>query len=735
MADNETTIQDLDGDFSDWIELYNPNNYPINLLNYSLSDDLGEPNKWIFPEVIIPENSFILIFASKKNILDINELHTNFKISSSGEVLFLSNSSGLIISQIEAVSLSTDKSYGAFPDGSNNLIELFSSTPKSSNNINNQLLFSKESGFYKKTFYQKIESVSGDSVFYTLNAGIPTESSNIYSDSLFMNYKYNSANYFSEIPTTPNQSFIGHKAWESPKKIIDKANILRCASYKNGIRTSKIYTKTFFVDNKIFEKYNLPIISLITEENNLFNNDTGIYVHGIHFDENNSEYSGNYFQRGDDWERDVHIEYYEKNGVLGFSQNAGIRIHGGKTRQAAQKSLRLYARKEYGEKYFNYKLLPQKENDKYKRFLLRTTFGSWTGTIISDVLAHDIVRDLDIEYQDFQPVVVFINGEYWGIHTLRDRIDERYIAYLYDFDNNDIVIGQDENYTALIEFIEQNDLLYDDNYEYIKTQMDINNYIDYQISEMFFANYDWPGNNIEVWRNKLTKSKWRWIFYDIDGGFGNYNYNMFIHTTNENNNGWPNSPFSTFLFRNLLKNNNFKKIFIDRYAEILNKDFMVDTIVKKLYSIKKLYKNEIPNHIDRWNYPESLSKWENGIADILLDFIKNRPCVVEQNIIDFFNLTDFDFKCDVPIDIIVEDNLILAPNPSDGNFFICNKSSENIKGSVTISNITGIVLYIENDVFLDGNENKYFTLNLQKGTYILNFKCDNFSTVKKIIII
>ncbi len=742
MADNETTIQDVDGDFSDWIELYNNSDYPINLLNYNLSDDIEEPNKWTFPEIIISGNSFLLIFASKKNILDTNELHTNFKISSSGEDLFLSNSSGEIISQLSPISLATDKSYGHFPDGSNNFLELFNPTPNSSNNINNQLLFSNESGFYKDPFHQKITSLSGDSIFYTLNnAELPKNISDIYEDSLFMNYRYNSANYFSEIPTTPDQSLIDHKAWESPVGLIDKANILRCASYKNGIRTSKIYTKTFFVDSTIFEKYNLPIISIITEENNLFDNDSGIYVHGIHFNENNPQYSGNCFQRGDDWEKPVHIEYYEKNGILGFSQNAGIRIHGGKTRQASQKSLRLYSREEYGEKYFNYKLLPQKENNKYKRFLLRTTLGSWTHTIISDVLAHEIVRDLDIEYQDYQPVVVFINGEYWGVHTLRDRIDERYIAYLYDFDNDDIVMGADENYKALIEFIESNDLFFDDNYEYVKTQMDMSNYIDYQISEMFFANYDWPANNIEIWRNKVTESKWRWIFYDIDAGFKsyNYNYNMFNHTTvNDSSIHWPNSPESTFLFRNLLKNNDFTKTFIDRYAEILNNNFIIDTMIKKLNSIKNLYKNEIPNHLYRWHFPESFSKWENDIEDNLLFFIENRSCEIEKNIINFFNLTEFefDFHCVDYTDIIEKDDkLIIAPNPNNGKFFIHSKFTETIKGNITISDITGRILYNEKSISLDENERVYFSINLKNNTYILNFRSDSFSVVKRLVII
>ncbi len=150
---------------------------------------------------------------------------------------------------------------------------------------------------------------------------------------------------------------------------------------------------------------------------------------GTHFEEEDPEWTGNYFERGEDWERPVHVEYYDQEGQLTFSQDAGIRTHGGKTRQRAQKSLRLYARKKYGTSYFKGQLLPQKQQDRYKRFLLRTPMASWFGQIvIKDAMAHDIVRDLDLDYQDFQPVIVYLNGEYWGIHTLRDRLDEYYIV-------------------------------------------------------------------------------------------------------------------------------------------------------------------------------------------------------------------------------------------------------------------------------------------------------------------
>src|SRR5690554_2772547 len=492
MAKNNSTIQDEDGDFSDWIELYNTTDSTISLHHYRLSDDRKNLNKWIFPEISIPPNGYLLVFASDKNRLDTTALHTNFKISSSGEQLYLSDNFGTIIDQTDAVHLTNDASYARIPDGSDNWHVVYQPTPNSTNNNSNVLFFSHQGGFYTSPFYLKINSLSTDTIYYTLNGDIPTEQSNVLTDALLIEDRSSTPNIFSEIPTTPEQQLIDYKAWEPPSGLIDKATVLRCASYNNGVKTSKVYTKTFFVGEDILDRYTMPIISLTTEGNNLFSADSGIYVPGVNYKSNDPQWSGNYTKRGKDWERDIHIEYFENDGNLGFSQDAGIRIHGGKTRQAAQKSLRLYARKKYGKQYFNYQLLPNRKVNQYKRFMLRTTMGSWyERTIIKDVVSHQIASDLNIDYQEFQPVIVYINGEYWGIHTIRDRIDERYLGYTHNIDHDSVELKQWNNadYNQLMKFIENNDISLNNNYEYVKTKIDIDNYIDYTIAEFFFANY------------------------------------------------------------------------------------------------------------------------------------------------------------------------------------------------------------------------------------------------------
>jgi hypothetical protein len=742
MADNKSTIQDQDGDYSDWIELYNNYDYPVNLINYSLSDNGGNLRKWLFPEIIIPAQGHILVFASGKNRTNEEELHTNFSIAASGEALFLSDNYAALIDQFYSDALSSDESFGRFPDGSSNWQKSIFPTPGISNNAVNHLSLSSAEGFYTWPFSLVINSPTGDTVHYTTDGSEPNLRSAIFTDSIFLDYKYDAPNYFSGIPSSPT--------WESPTGIVHKAHIVRFASFKNGTRTSKVYTHTFLVDSTIFQKYYLPVISLVTDEKNLFDLEKGIYIPGIWFDPEDSLWSGNYYQKGSEWERPVHIEFFENYGSKGFSQDAGLRIHGFKSRYAAQKSLRLYARKEYGERYFNYRLFPQKEHNLYKRFILRTTMSDWfSNTVIKDVLAHEIAKDLDLEYQDYKPVVVYLNGEYWGIHTLRDRIDEWYIAYTtgYDKDFVDIIegnynkvdAGSNGHYIELAEFIVANDLSYDMNYEYVLTQIDIGNFIDYYVAQMFFANVDWPFNNQRLWRPQTPDGKWRWILFDVDAGFGDVNTDMFAHSLTYADLEYHEMSVSTFLFSNMLKNENFVELFLRRFAEVLHNEFSVEVMTEKLNRVKEQYIAEMPHHISRWNVPESFSGWENDIENHLLSFIRERPCVVANNISEFFGITDFGFECNPPtstLPAIVQRDIMVAPNPNRGSFYLLNNSPEIFLNNITLSDFNGRIIHSENNVFLGAGERKHFNLEgIPAGIYILRYTGAMHSETKTLVVI
>lgn len=590
-------------------------------------------------------------------------------------------------------------------------------------------------GFYTSNISLTLETNSEDTIYYSLDGSVPTKESFLFmpGDTIVFQDKSQEPNYYSEFVTTPYISVYGYPIWESPEGLLSKGNILRFCSYKNGEISSTIKSGTYFIFSEGSQKYELPVLSMMVDEADFFSQDSGIYIPGLSFDDENPESTGNYYKRGDAWERNVHIEYYNEAGDLGFSQDAGVRIHGGATRTASQKSLKFYARSEYGHSQFHYKLLPNNENNEYKRFLLQSSMGDWSKTIIKDPLAHEICRSLNFATQDSRPVIVFLNGEYWGVQIIRDRIDKYYLEYkegaahpdsvtlLNSFSNPEAIEGDAEGFIELLEFINENDIAFEENYNYLLSQIDIENYIDYNIAEIFLSNYDWPGNNVKYWRESDGSTQWRWIFFDIDGGLYNYRYDMLEHCTlNDTEVVWPNSPPSTFIFRNLLRNDGFVSEFISRYVDILNSNFSLNTTINKASSLVDLYSSSISEHSDRWNFPENENAWRNDINEHLLEFLEKRHCYAVENLSNFFDLSDFPFDC---CSEATFNTLLAYPNPSSGEFSLLNTSEESMFGIVTISTTSGSIVYTEESVTIRGGETlELNNLDLPKGIYIVTFQ-------------
>lgn len=745
MSLNEMTISDEDGDFSDWIELYNNGTSSINLEGYGITDDQAEPYKWIFPSVLLQPDSFLLIFASSKNRFTHPFFHTNFKINNNGEDLLLTDDQGNLTHYFLPIELEEDISYGSRPDGSDELYYFEIPSPAASNNFSNTLYFSHGRGFYTEPFSLSISSEGNmDQVYYTAGGRIPTTDSYLYQSPFLINYVYDKPNSFSTIPTCPDTAYFSYDViWTPPSGLVDKANVIRARSFIGDVPTSKIYSFTYFVDSTIFNQTPYPIISLITDSLNLFSHDTGIYLPGIHWEETNPLWTGNYYQSGAEWERNMHIEYIKKNGETGFFQDAGVRIHGKQTRRRPQKTIRFYARNEYGKNCFDYKLLPEKEIEIYKKFLLSNIFGCWSGTMFKDPMTHDIAKELNMDIMDFRIVSVYINGEYWGIQTIREYLDENQLSISYDIDKGSIdllkndsyvVYGSNDDFNELCDFFENNDLSIGANYNYVGDQIDIVNFIDYQLTEIYIRNIDWPGSNIKVWRSSDLDSKWRWLLFDMDAGFGNYDYNMMEHATLEGGPGYPNPDWSTLFLRKLLDNEDFKNQFIERYAELLNTTFYKDTIINKISMFRDLYGQDIERHIERWNFPESISSWDNKIGWSLYGFANERPCIAQENLMEYFGLEEFGFDCNTTI---AESSLgrlfSISPNPNKGEFIISFMDNKTGILPVLITDVSGKQVYKKK--FIKRSGTVYLNVgHLDEGMYFIQVNSEEYFGTAKLII-
>ena len=748
-ASNNSLISDSNGEYSDWIELFNKSNLDINLENYSLSDDETEPRKWLFPNIIIPVNGYILVFASGENLTIGNELHTNFKIKESGETLILSDHLSNTIDISTPINLTSDHSYARISDGNTNWKISNKPTPGTSNIFFGDIISSHPSGFYDEKFLLTLTASNpNQKIYFTLNGSLPTTKSLLYTQPILIDERPDDDFSFSSIPTTPlaGNPVLDNFIWKAPKQV-QTTNVIRFAAFENEEIQSPVFTKTYFIGNDFENRYEFPVVNITTDSSNLFGFEDGIYLPAKRFEENGFIYypEGNYLNEGRDWERDAHISFFDKNKNLGFEEDIGIRMHGNGSASFPQKSFKIYFREEYGLNELDYPIFENSDNKKYKRLLFRNGGNDFLETHFKDALLQNIIGELDIDLQAFQPSIVFINGEYWGIHNIREKYDRFHFQYNYGIDKEAVNVlkvdgrveeGDNEDYLELIDFVNQNDLSITSNFDYVKNRIDISNLIDFQIAEIYFANYDWPCNNFKIWKGNEPNSKWRYAIYDLDYTFGydersNFNVNSIEHATSEAD-SWPHCLISNAIFINLLKNESFKNQFIDQFYSCLKNTFRTTRIIDKIDNFQSLYQSEIQEHIDRWNYPKDLNAWKDQIQK-LKEFATERPCYMTDHLVSFFNLTDFDFNCK---EVEIEGSLTIYPNPSIGSFTISNKTFEKLENAdLKIFNFNGQIVLSKNNISLDKNKKIEINANqLPFGVYFLILKNELQSIEERFII-
>lgn len=689
MTSNGSYVRDQAGDNPDWIELYNPSNEPIDLSGYYLSDDLSEQYKWQFPEgVSIPAKGYFLIYASGKDFHNARELHTNFKLSTAGEPVVLSNPQGEIVDYIPPVEIPRDISYGRYPDGSQQFFFFTRPTPNRENtNVSSYIgvvqppSFSHSPGFYLEEFYLELKHVNPDVIiYYTLDGSEPTEKSLVYEEPILISHQSPKKQFLYPMnflgPYDPavvatdhigQLLFKGYDPWEVQD--IFQATVVRAVAYKDGELASNTVTQTFFVDPEIDQRYSLPVISLVTDPDNLINSWTGIYVAGAFYFNARPDRpwhnSANYNRRGEQWERPVSVEFFEPGGSLGFSQNMGMRIHGGVTRAFPQKSIKLYARAQYDSKdVINYPVFPgllkngdQQPLEEFYRLLLRNSGNDWVRTHFADALMQSLIAHRRLDTMAYRPAIVFLNGEYWGILNLRERYDKYYIATNYGVAPDDVVIldgryhvldtglpGDEQHYARMLGFAQSVDMTKQENYEYIQTLMDVENFIDYYVAQIYFTNTDWPAGNIKFWRTRTEKyepdapygqdGRWRWMMFDTDFGFGYahgseaYLHNSLQHALDNHGH----------LLRALLPNEQFRNGFLNTFADHLNTSFRPERVISVINQIERTLLPEMAEHIQRWGQPStSVEGWQANV-DTFRDFALKRPEAIRNILVEHFNL-------------------------------------------------------------------------------------------------
>ncbi len=645
MASNASTIADEDGDDADWIELYNAGNAIVSLQGMGLSDDYANPFRWVFPEISLPPGEFLLVWASGKDRRNPGApLHTNFSLSASGEEVILTAADGTLLDEVPPTAMTTHISYGRMPDGGNEFRFFTQPSPAQPNTgpaylfLLDPVVFSQSSGTFSNPFDLELGHNQPEAmVVYTIDGAEPLPGSSAYTSPIPIRDRSGDPNTISMIPT--NFLDVGppyYEGWQAPEGEVFKINVVRARALHPDAPPGPVATQAYLIHDDAHLRYNLPWFSLTTNAENFFDDEVGIYVPGNH---------NNYFQEGPEWERPANLIYVQHDGNFAFNEDIGVRLHGNTSKSRPRKSLRAVFRNEYGNSWLEYPLFTNKQNQLYKRFILRNSGNDWGLATFRDAFMQTLVSPLNIETQHYQPVVLFINGEYWGIHNMRDRYDENHFEAHYGIAEEEITILENnaefkfgnpdgrQHYTSLTAFAANNAMTSNTNFDVVRSMMDVESFTDFQLSHIFVMNTDWPGNNSLFWRYirdgyepqaGARDGRWRWMMLDTDFGFGldlfyvpganqGAAHNTLAFALNPNGPSWPNPPWSTLLLRRLLLNQDYKHFFINRFADLLNTTFSPSHVVQQLDSIQGLLQPGMAEHIARWRSPGTMQQWQQEV--------------------------------------------------------------------------------------------------------------------------
>lgn len=541
--------------------------------------------------------------------------------------------------------------------------------------------FSQQSGFYEDEFLLTLSTLEADGkILYTLDGSepslnpqlLPWKSTEEYSAPILVRDRDADPNQYANIEASKLSDY-------QPPEAIAKATVVRAMVVNGEGQRSQVVTQTYFVGDDFSLRYTFPLVSLTSAPEGLFGDAQGILVPGDLYQNVNPKdpkwNPANYTQRGAKWERPAYIQFFNQAGDVVLEQAIGIRTHGGASRAFQQKSIRLYAGDNYGDQgLLEYNFFPElnhrmneREVDTFETLVLRTGGGGdWHETIIRDVLLQDLLRDTNLDIQGYYPVILFVDGEYWGIYNLRTRYDAYYFFTYYGIDPDDLIVceqgknllylgepGDEEQYDQMLQVIDEdfygsryktvNTLADPAAYARIASMMDIENYLDYTISGIYTNKLDWPLSNIVYWRKKTVDSqpggepeyghdgKWRWMVNDFDWSYNDPHGLTLQRVTTEGKE-------ATYLLRSLLQNKAFKLQFINRFADLLNSTFKEERVLEKVDEFEALYLPEMEEHIQRWGEPGgSVENWQANV-DVIRQFARLRPDIQRQQLVDYFGL-------------------------------------------------------------------------------------------------
>lgn len=702
VASNTAGYEDQTGSPEDWIEIFNNTAGAVDLAGYYITDNLSNLTKYRLTlstgQLVIQPGQFLIIWASGFTVRGNN--HVSWGLSASGEAIALVAPNGsTILDSFTFPAQRPNVSMGRSTDGGNSWVYFATPTPLASNNASVSYsgfltppVFSAAAGFYESNFNLTITPAQpGSTIIYTTDGSEPDEANttgstyqykngypqppnDLPSNYPFLTDQYQTHVYASAIPITdvssnPNKfstrgtSFNINPNWYIPQVNIRKAFTVRAKATAPGQLSSEILTRTYFVGQKSINWYTLPVVVLTTSPRFLYDYQLGIYTAGVDFDNWRvaNPTQGTDGHTTANWTRDeleypAHFELFDPSTANIIKSTAlGFRIHGGWTRSNPQKSLKIYFKSAYGSDNLDYAIFPENPEKKFKRLLLRNSGNDNWLSNMRDMTTQHVIRKLKIDNQDAKPAILFLNGEYWGLHNLREAYDKHYLELVYGIkeaelelleDNALVVEGNNIHFLNMRNFIETQDMSSEVHYQTVKTMMDVENFVDYHLTEIFMGNSDWPHKNIKFFRKATAAytpsaspgqdGRWRWLLYDVDRSFG-YNDSQTVNMLVKASETDPSYPWASTILKRLLLNASFKEYFVTRYEDLLNTVFTTGNLMKSITYYENILSPEIAQFAQRW-LGTSTTIWADEVNK-MKNYAVSRPTLTREQLRNKFSFT------------------------------------------------------------------------------------------------
>lgn len=640
MPCNISTYMDKSSsyNFPGFVEFYNSDTLDVDLKGYEIIHEKKKSSgeyelKWswvIDHSLVVKGEDYILIFFDKRT----EKAHAPYKLDSDGGTLVLKNGAGTVVSSLTYGAMGPHLSYGSggymepTPLKANS--EGFASLSR--NRVKKPVFGGEQPGIKTGEISVTLSSNDAD-IYYTTDGSEPSKSSTLYTKAIKLS----------------------------------ENTVIRAKAYADGMLSSEILTGSFFFGDSDHDEcggYTLPIVSIATNEEYFEGAEVGISTTGTNGLETTKSClpagKANYMQ---DWDRPVNFEYIV-DGQQVISHEAEAAVMGGCSRQYTVKSMKYKAGKKLGSgnETFNYKFFPEKSCDKYKAVQVRNGGNAYQAEWIRcrDGFMASIAKAMDIDYQAYEPVAYYINGEYQGLMGLRERTNSVFVEsnHNVDEDNIDLIeLTNDEKaqassgdtlvYHEMIEYAKNGDPKSEEYYKKMCSYIDMDEYIDYVIFEHFIVNTDWPGNNSKLWREK-ENGRFRWILFDTDFGLGLYgsggeNYCDYTMNSIEWSSGsgekinWANDDgWEVALFSNLIKNETFKKKFLNRNLLQLGSVLDYNRISAVWDSLSERVDNEFCATFGKYTTLQEMSGVEK-----MLSFAQNRPEYMYKYLKDYYGIEDW----------------------------------------------------------------------------------------------